>query len=132
MKNVTLGVLLMLVIGTAAAGQSSSSENNARRRLVRQVLPTYPPSLLKHRITGVTVAEVFIEPRGSVKEIHILQSPHPMISIAVVDALGHWLFTPSDSQRSMARILKTKLTFYFDVVNGNGRVLNPSDVPNKR
>jgi TonB family protein len=99
-------------------------EKLIRERASRTFLPDYPPLAKKHRATGVVVAEVEIDQTGHVANVKILQAPDLSIETAVTKVVRQWEFKVTIIDGSPVRI-KSKLTFYYALENGNFRVNNP-------
>jgi hypothetical protein len=59
--------------------------------------PKYPPSLVKQHITGRVVMRFLIDTMGYVhpRSIWLLRSPHPLMSLAVRDALLQFRYEPA-------------------------------------
>ena len=62
--------------------------------LVKRVEPKYPSiEAMKHR-TGIVLAQLRIEPDGSVGDVNVLQKVQPLIDAAAIDAFKQWRFEP--------------------------------------
>jgi len=62
--------------------------------LVKRVEPKYPSiEAMKHR-AGIVLAQLRIEPDGSVGDVNVLQKVQPLIDAAAVDAFKQWRFEP--------------------------------------
>jgi TonB family protein len=62
--------------------------------LVKRIEPKYPSiEAMKHR-TGIVLAQLRIEPDGSVGDVNVLQKVQPLIDAAAVDAFRQWRFEP--------------------------------------
>ena len=61
----------------------------------------------------------------------VLEAPYPLLSAAVRDALVRWTFQPVDIMGSAYK-RTARLTFYFRIENGAGKVLNPEEMPGAR
>jgi TonB family protein len=106
------------------------AEGMLRRLGQSTPMPVYPEELLAQRIEGPVVASILTTPEGSTEQVTILQAPHLAMDRAVRDALKHWRFEPVKVRDSQDRWhIKGTLTFYFGVINGQGVVANPSELP---
>jgi hypothetical protein len=119
---------MMLALTAGASAQSRMGETGLRM-LVTGPKPVYPPALQAKKTTGVAVAAVLVNPDGRMGTVVVLEAPDPLMSTAVQDALMQW--------RRSARITENaawsaKLTFYFQIRNGIGVVLNPDEMPGAR
>jgi rhodanese-related sulfurtransferase len=93
------------------------------------VTPDYPQVSLGAGIHGVAVAQVRIAVDGHVNSVTILQAPDERIRTAVAQALAQWMFGPitlSDTKEPLE--VTGKLTYYFVLAQGKGRVLSPEEM----
>jgi hypothetical protein len=76
------------------------------------------------------VAALSIGLDGRIEKVEILEAPDPDIATAVRAAVTRWV-VPWQSRPAgePARPRTGKLTFYFRIVDGAGRVFNPEDMP---
>jgi len=63
-------------------------------RLIYQVRPIYPPSLLKARIHGDVVIRVVIDAQGNVAEMYPVSGDQQLIS-AAMEAIRQWKYEPT-------------------------------------
>ena len=98
-------------------------EDGIRKSAKTSVMPVYPKAS-KNRAKGVAVAELQYNGKGVVSEVSVLESPDRYTGQAVSNALWKWTFTPSKLNGKPVSI-RGKLTFYFVVENGIGKVQNP-------
>jgi rhodanese-related sulfurtransferase len=127
-----IGALVVLLSGAVAvhAQGVGVSESSMRRMADHKPMPVYPPASVQQRHSGVVVAFVVATPAGPVERVDILEAPDPDIAAAVKTALMQWTFTPvTIAGRPESYGGQGKLTFYFRIVSGAGRVLNPEQVP---
>jgi len=132
-RLVTFSLLTCFVATPTAIAQSTPqvrfSEGVFRRKAVKSVLPKFPAESFKKGSHGVAVAELSVDEKGDVESIKILDSPDEAIKQAVTDAANQWKFSPSKMKGAPIR-LKGKLTFYFVIEGGRGRVENPKLIEN--
>ncbi len=107
----------------AQAQTGKTSEVTLRRMALTSVTPTYPASSVKAGLSGIAVADLVTAPAGDVQSVEILEAPDPAIGEAVRAALGQWKFP------AMPRPMQAKMTFYFRIEQGKGRVVSPQDIP---
>jgi periplasmic protein TonB len=69
------------------------SEGVAQGLLVHKVEPVYPPLARQARIQGTVVLQCLIGTDGTIQELH-LQSGHPMLVSAAMDAVKLWQYMP--------------------------------------
>jgi rhodanese-related sulfurtransferase len=105
-------------------------EFTIRRVATKKPLPTYPPESVAKKRTGVAVAAIRSDVNGQVVEARVLEAPDEAIGAAVRDALRTWLIPPMKvAGDSEPYGVTGKVTFYFQIVEGRGRVSNPEDLP---
>jgi TonB family protein len=121
-----------MVVVLACAGfviaQSKTSEWGIRNSATKAPKPVYPKTAIDKGITGVVVASLFIRPDGRMETVVILEAPDPSLATAVREAVNQWTFQPDPWKNSVTG----RLTFYFRIVNGMGRVLEPKEMPGSR
>ena len=61
--------------------------------LVRKIRPVYPPLAVQARVQGVVVLKAVIAKDGTVQSLE-LESGHPMLVNAAMDAVKQWRFKP--------------------------------------
>ena len=62
--------------------------------LVKRVEPKYPSiEAMKYR-SGIVLAQLRIDPDGSVGDVNVLQKVQPLIDAAAIDAFKQWRFEP--------------------------------------
>jgi TonB family protein len=115
------------------AGQANAvrmQESSIRRVATNKVLPDYPPGSIAAQRSGVAVAAIVSDTEGRVSSITVLESPDAAIGQAVRAALGQWKVPPTQVAGRPERIgLSGKITFYFRITNGRGRVFHPEEMP---
>jgi TonB family protein len=125
--------LLMLVSSVrpvAQAGTIGFSEMVLRVFAVRAPMPVYPAESLSRGVSGVVVISLATDAAGRVSTVAVLQAPDAAIGAAVDRAVREWTFSPAQiSGRAEQSGVRGKLTFYFRIEGGRGRVLNPQDIP---
>jgi TonB family protein len=57
------------------------------------VPPTYPDSLKSSKIGGVVTMEALIGTDGTVRDVRVMNSPHPDLEAAAIDAVRQWQFS---------------------------------------
>jgi rhodanese-like protein len=102
---------------------ATTSEVGLRMSAITTVTPSYPEASVKAGISGVAVAEVVASVEGGAPAFEILEAPDERIAAAVREALGKWKFPALQFATS------SRVTFYFRIEGGKGRVLNPQDMP---
>jgi TonB family protein len=62
--------------------------------VVKRVEPKYPSIEALRNTTGVVLAQLRVEPDGSVSGVNVLQKVQPLIDAAAADAFKQWRFQP--------------------------------------
>jgi periplasmic protein TonB len=63
--------------------------------LVTKVEPPYPEIARKARIQGVVILEAVITKTGTVEEVKVLRSLHPILDQAAINAVKQWRYQPA-------------------------------------
>jgi TonB family protein len=105
------------------------AEASLRRSATASPMPIYPPASLEKKVGGVAVTAILVGFSGRVEKVDILETPDAAIAAAVRDAVLRWTFRPATVGTSPDTWkIQGKLTFYFQVTDGKGRVMNPDEM----
>lgn len=63
-------------------------------KLVKQVIPVYPPMAKTARISGVVHLVGIIGKDGSIRNLQLI-SGHPLLAKAALDAVAQWIYKPT-------------------------------------
>ena len=63
-------------------------------KLIRQVLPVYPPLARQFRISGTVHLLGIIAKDGTIQRLQVL-SGHPLLRQAALDAVSQWVYRPT-------------------------------------
>ncbi len=63
-------------------------------KLIKKVIPTYPPLAQRMRLSGTVILVVTIDEEGNVADIK-LQSGNPVLNQAAIDAVKQWKYSPT-------------------------------------
>ena len=63
-------------------------------KLVKKVEPLYPEEARKNEIKGVVILEAQTDIYGRIKEAKVIQSAHPLLDKAALDAVYQWVYEP--------------------------------------
>lgn len=99
-------------------------ETYLRKRATKTVPPGFPEQAKKRGAKGVVVAQINVDEQGEVARVEVLEAPDPLIKEAVIKAIEQWRFDPPTIGGKPVRI-RGKLTFYYVIERGKGRVDNP-------
>jgi TonB family protein len=58
-------------------------------------IPVYPPAALERGMEGSPVVDIWIDEKGNVMDVAILESAGAMLDGAVLEAVAGWKFTPA-------------------------------------
>jgi hypothetical protein len=131
----TSAVLVLSIISPPPAQEGqprvvTAGEFTIRRVATKKPLPVYPPESVAKKRAGVAVAAIRSDVSGNVIEATILEAPDEAIGVAARNALLTWVIPPMMvAGRSEPHGVNGKVTFYFQIVEGRGRVSNPEDLP---
>ena len=64
-------------------------------RKLNNANPTYPDNLRAAGIGGVVKMEALIGIDGNVQDVRVVESPHPDLEIAAIEAVRQWQYTPT-------------------------------------
>ncbi len=62
---------------------------------VRKVIPVYPPNCMEEKIEGKVLLRVSINKQGQVADVELINSTHPDMDHAAIEALKQWKFEPA-------------------------------------
>jgi hypothetical protein len=112
---------LSLAVIVPPAQTLAFPESSLRSLAVKTVAPEYPASSVKAGASGISVADVVAAQTGVVQAVEILEAPDQAIADAVRAALTQWKFPVGVFP------IQGKLTFYFRIEKGKGRVFDPQE-----
>ncbi len=95
--------------------------------VVKQVKPTYPIELRKSGNQGDVQVAFTITAEGDVRDVRIVESAHPTLERAVVEAVGQWRYQPM-TRRGQAVAGKVTLMMPFSLRNHPGSLLQQTAV----
>ena len=90
--------------------------------VVKQVKPTYPIELRKSGNQGDVQVAFTITAEGEVRDVRIVESAHPTLERAVVEAVGQWRYQPM-TRRGQAVAGKVVVVVPFSLRNHPGSLL---------
>jgi len=77
-------------------------------RLLMQVPPEYPPALRVMGFSGKVVLEVMVDEDGSVTQVKVVSSPHPLLTQAAEAAVRQWKYSrPVSAAGGSVRVTQT-------------------------
>jgi TonB family protein len=101
-----------------------ASDKQIREWAITSPPPEYPRASLAKRVTGVVVAAVLFNEKGTTEAVDIIQSPDAETGSAVRDAVMQWKIKPMMA----GLVAKATLAFYFHMKGRDGVVLNPAEM----
>jgi hypothetical protein len=123
---------LVTLTASEVFAQAGMAESGIRRVATHKLIPLYPAASIAKGTSGVSVASIVSGLEGTVTSVAILEAPDEAIADAVRAALLSWKIPPvtiggADRIESMG--VRGKVTFYFRITGGRGRVFHPEDMP---
>ncbi len=79
---------------TACTASSAGGQIRPPKK-IRDVVPQYPPALKGSGIDGTVTLDARVGTDGSLKDIRVVDSPHPLLADAAVTAVREWRYTPT-------------------------------------
>jgi TonB family protein len=70
------------------------------RKVISHPAPVYPDAARKFAVSGVVKVQVLIAPDGHIKDVKVIGG-HPMLVIAVQDALKAWQYAPASAESTL-------------------------------
>jgi hypothetical protein len=124
----------MVAVVAAGGGEPRQSavqipERTLRAQATHAPKPAYPPALVAKRIAGVAVAAVVVGPDDRVESLIVLEAPDPVMAESVHTAVRQWTFHSTWPAGRAPRARSGTVTFYFQIREGTGVVLNPDEMP---
>jgi hypothetical protein len=142
-----LGVVLSLIVILSVAGAGAQrapgeqrlvnlGEWSARALAVVAPAPEFPVASVAAGRSGVAVAAVAFDVEGRMTTVVVLEAPDSQIGDALRAALLTWTFRPARYPGPDGNWVqaggRARLTFYYDVVAGKGRVRGADEMPGAR
>jgi TonB family protein len=107
---------------TSQFRKASTNDQGLRTLATSAPTPSYPPTSLERKVSGVVVAAVTLNENGRTRSVKILESPDNAIGRAVRDAVEQWVF------RSIGVPVTGNLVFYFHIKGRQGLVSSPEEM----
>jgi len=63
-------------------------------KLIKQVVPVYPPMARNARVQGVVTVDAIIQPSGKLAELSVVDG-HPLLIAAALEAVRQWRYKPA-------------------------------------
>ena len=70
------------------------SKGTQEAKIIRRVIPVYPPLARTARVQGMVKLEGVISTEGRIERLRVI-SGHPLLVQAAVDAVKQWLYRPT-------------------------------------
>lgn len=109
--------------------QGRVPEGYLRQSATTTIPPEYPRDAIATSAEGVSVAEIRVNPSGSVTSVEVLEAPHPSIAESMRRALKQWKFRPFKTDGGEPRAAIGKVTYYFVLTGTESGVYEPSRAP---
>jgi TonB family protein len=95
--SVLLCLLLIGICGSSLAGTDAPADHHSNRKIVKKVLPDYPPLARQLNIKGMVKLLVTVEASGKVKSAKALGG-NPAFVDAAMNVIDKWKFEPAPEQ----------------------------------
>jgi TonB family protein len=92
-KTASLAVILFLLACpeiSKAQSQGIYAEALLRQRIIYSQQPEFPREALEAGAQGTVIVAVVFDEEGNLSKAEVMESPHPAIKQAVLDALKQW------------------------------------------
>lgn len=131
----SIGSVLMLMVASFSACRPEHEAQQIRKPgglyglqafASHLELPIYPTESIQAGRSGLAVAEVSIDGRGTVRGLTVLEAPDSNIARSVEKAIRDSSFVANDAE-SGTTLYIGKLYFYFRLQGNSGVVLTPKD-----
>ena len=110
----TLALLLLVAAAAQTPAEQPVKPGGAvsAPTVVSEVKAEYPPQALVDRVEGDVTLEAVVEADGSVGDVRLLKSVHPMLDESAVAALKQWKFKPGMREGKPVRVaVEVEMTF---------------------
>jgi TonB family protein len=81
--------------------------------LVKKVMPSYPADAKNAGLQGVVKVQFIVRPDGSVSDLIVVQSAHPVLDQLVLDAVAQWKFEPYSPR--LRKLVKAQVPVEFSI-----------------
>ncbi len=93
------------------SGSGSVTRSGIELIPIKKVAPSYPADARKARLEGVVQVQFTVKPDGSVSDLIIVRSAHPVLDQLVLDAVAQWKFQPYTPRDGKLEKLQIPFTF---------------------
>jgi periplasmic protein TonB len=86
--------------------------------LLKRVEPVYPPIAVSAHLEGLVILEAIIDRDGTVSEVKVLRSLHPLLDREAENAVKQWRYSPLVLNGTRERFMLTvTLSFHLETVS---------------
>ena len=86
--------------------------------LITRVEPAYPPIAVSAHLEGIVILEAIVSREGTVEEVKVLRSVHPLLDREAVTAVKQWRYSPLVLNGIKERfVLTVTLSFHLQQVS---------------
>ena len=89
-----LFALLSAMCSTPLRATDLAAEHHAARRVLKQVLPSYPDLARRLHMKGIVKLQLIVQPDGTVKSSRVLGG-NPAFVEAALQVINKWKFEPA-------------------------------------
>lgn len=94
LKALMTGLVMAGLLAGAAAEPLRIRGSEQQKKLVKKVVPKYPPEAKAKAIQGTVKLEAIINKDGTVKQVKVLSGPEELIPPSV-EAVEQWVYEPT-------------------------------------
>jgi hypothetical protein len=109
--------------------QATWAEWRLRQAASNVVEPSCPPSVTAAESPAVTVSRLFLDLRGGVVAVDVVNAPSQPVRLALSSTLSQWRFAVPLSNVQTRTFVSGLLTFYLQRVGPSCRFLAPAKAP---
>ena len=108
---VAFAALVSTVVGAQAPRLRVGGEIKRPDKVVH-VDPVYPEQAKAGRIEGMVIVEAVIATDGTVMDLDVIRSAHPLLDAAAVEAVSQWEYTPTElNGERVELVMSVNVTF---------------------
>jgi TonB family protein len=88
------------ILAMALLAVTTHAQTPDARKAISHPAPVYPDAARKFSVSGVVKVQVVVATDGHIKDVKVIGG-HPMLVIAVQDALKAWQFSPAATESTV-------------------------------
>ena len=96
-----------------------SVKEEFKPRIIHYVEPEYPPEAYDQKIEGRVVARIYVNSKGKVTAVEIVESVHPLLDHAFYIAAKQWRYDPGELTKRKTIVVESYQFHIIDVRYSN-------------